>query len=362
MITYDIPKEMQAVVLTGPGRFEFTTVPTPSPVDDEVLCRVHAVAICGTDPKIVKGAFAGTWPRSYPAIIGHEWAGEVVALGPDVAASPRLAAKWAPGVRVAGESHKGCGQCPNCLAGHYTICQNYGDLSAGHRHYGFTAPGAYAQYVACSVKTLHLLPENLSFEDGAMLDTAGVALQGVRRGRVTAGDTVVVIGPGPIGLLTMQYARASGAKEVIVVGRGPRLRQAEALGAVGVDYEQVDPVQRVQELTGGLGAEVVIECAGTRQACLQAVGMAKKGGRLVMNGIPTEAVEIPWAKIVLDEIDMLGVRANPNTSVPALALMANGAVKVRPILTHTFPLSEFGLALDTFVQRRDGAMKVVLNP
>jgi len=248
------------------------------------------------------------------------------------------------------------------MTGNYTICQNYGDLAAGHRHYGFTAPGAYAQYIACSVKTLHRLPDNLTFEEGAMLDTAAVALRGVRRGQIEAGDTVAIVGSGPVGILAMQFARAAGAKQVIVVGRGARLRQAEALGAVTVDCEHTDPVRRVLDLTDGYGAEVVIECAGTREACMRAIDMTKRGGRVVMVGIPTDRVEIPWSKIVLDQIDMVGVRSNPNTSTPALALIANGAVKVRPIVTHIFPLRDFGIALSTFVERRDGAMKVVLIP
>lgn len=357
-----VPTTMRALVLTGPGEFEMRDVPTPAPGDDEVLCRVRSVAICGTDPKIVKGAFAGMWPKSYPFIIGHEWAGEVVAHGSGVAASPVTAERLAVGTRVAGEAHCGCGACSNCLSGHYTICGNYGDAAAGHRHYGFTTQGAYAEYVVSAAKSLHRLPDELSYDEGAMLDTAGVSLQGVRRGRVGVGDTVVVTGPGPVGLLTQQYASAAGAERVLMVGRGARLRQAFEMGAVPVDYEVEDPVQRVLELTEGRGADVVIECAGSKAACVQSVGMTTKGGRLVMNGIPTEPVEIPWAKIVLDEIDMLGVRANPNTSVPALALIANGAVKVRPLVTHIFPLDEFAGALSTFVERRDGALKVVLHP
>lgn len=357
-----VPDTMQALVLTGPGSFEMREMPTPSPAADELLCRVRACAICGTDPKIVKGVYQGTWPPSYPAVIGHEWAGEVVVQGVEVAASLKLAARFAPGTRVAGEAHRGCGQCDNCLAGHYTICQNYGDASSGHRHYGFTAQGAYAEYVVASARALHPLPDGMSFTHGSMLDTAGVALRGVQRGRVGVGDTVVVLGPGPIGVFTMQFAKAAGAEKVIAVGRGARLRQAGEFGAITVDYEAVDPVAAVRELTGGQGAEVVIECAGTKGSCTQAVAMTKKGGRLVMNGLPAEPVEIPWTKIVLDEIDMLGVRANPNTSVPALALIANGTVQVGPILSHTFPLAEFGTALSTLVERRDGAMKVVMIP
>jgi L-iditol 2-dehydrogenase len=356
------PATMQALVLTGPGEFEVREVPTPVPGGDEALCRVRACAICGTDPKIVKGAFAGTWPPSYPAIVGHEWSGEVVALGAEVEASPKMAAALAPGTRVAGEAHKGCGHCAYCLQGRYTLCLNYGDLASGHRHYGFTAPGAYAEYVVASVKALHPLPDELTFEEGAMLDTAGVALHGVNRGRVSVGDVVVVTGPGPIGLFTAQYAKTAGAEKVIVVGRGARLAQAVALGAVGVDYEAGDPVEAVRALTGGQGADAVIECAGSTAACTQAIAMTRKGGRLVMNGLTSEPIEIPWSKIVLDEIDMLGVRANPNTSERALALIANGTIKVGPILSHTFPLEEFATALATFVERRDGALKVVVNP
>ncbi|GAB4243453.1 MAG: alcohol dehydrogenase catalytic domain-containing protein [Thermoleophilia bacterium] len=353
---------MAAIVLTGPGEFELQEVPTPVPEEDEVLCRVRACAICGTDPKIVKGVFAGTWPPAYPAVIGHEWCGEVVEVGAGVAASPFLSSRLGLGARVAGEAHKGCGVCGNCLQGRYTLCENYGDTSSGHRHYGFTAPGAYAEYVAVSAKSLHLLPEELSFDEGSMVDTAGVALQGVRRGRVAVGDRVVVLGPGPIGLFTAQYARAAGAEFTAVVGRGARLEVAENLGAVPVDSETVDPVERVLELTGGKGADVVIECAGTAAACAQSIAMTGKGGRLVMNGIPTEPIEIPWSKIVLEEFDMLGVRANPNTSEAALGLIANGSVEAGPILTHTFPLEKFGEALATFVERRDGALKVVVNP
>jgi len=137
---------------------------------------------------------------------------------------------------------------------------------------------------------------------------------------------------------------------------------AEQLGGIPIDYEAGDPVEQVRELTGGKGADVVIECSGSTAACTQAIGMTKKGGRLVMNGIPTEPVEIPWSKVVLEEFDMLGVRANPNTSNAALALIANGSVQVEPILTHAFPLEDFAEALTAFTERRDGALKVVVNP
>jgi L-iditol 2-dehydrogenase len=358
----EIPATMKALVLTGPGQFEMREVPVPRPKGDEVLCRVRAVAICGTDPKIVSGAFPNMWPPAYPFIIGHEWAGEVVELSEDLKESQKVAARYAPGTRVAGEAHKGCGICQNCLTGHYTVCLNYGDNASGHRHYGFTSQGAYAEYIVTSVKSATPLPEGLTYFDGAMLDAAGVALHGVQRGRVTTGDFVVVTGPGAVGNFSFQYSRASGARAVAVIGRGPRLQQAVKMGAIGIDYEKEDPVARVMELTKGVGADCTVECAGTPQACAWAIAVTRKAGRLVMNGLPTQPIEIPWGPITLAELDILGVRANPNTAAPALALMASGAIDTKPIHTHTFPLAKFAEALATFTERRDGAMKVVLEP
>jgi L-iditol 2-dehydrogenase len=354
---------MKAVVLKGPNDFEVQEVPVPRPVGDEVLCRVRAIAICGTDPKIVAGKFPGMWPPSFPFIIGHEWAGEVVQIAEDLKASAKVAVKYAVGTRVAGEAHKGCGICLNCMTGHYTVCLNYGDNASGHRHYGFTSQGAYAEYVVVSVKSATPLPEGLTYYDGAMLDSAGVALHGVQRGRVTSGDAVLVTGPGAVGNFSFQYSRASGARLVAMIGRGPRLEQAVKMGAVGIDYEKADdPVAQVMELTGGVGVDCTVECAGTQQAIDWAIKSTRKGGRLVMNGLPTQTIEVPWGPMTLAELDILGVRANPNTAAPALALMANGAVTTEGIHTHTFPLVQFGEALATFVERRDGAMKVVLEP
>ena len=135
------------------------------------------------------------------------------------------------------------------------------------------------------------------------------------------------------------------------------------MGAVPVDYEKVDdPVARVMELTGGVGVDCTVECAGTQQAIDWAIASTRKAGRIVMAGLPTDKITVPWGPMTLAELDVLGVRANPNTAAPALALMANGAVTTKGIHTHTFPLDQFGEALATFVERRDGAMKVVLEP
>ena len=359
----DIPSKMQAVVLTGPGEWELQTVPTPKPEGTDVICRVHSVAICGTDPNIIKGIFPGMWPSHYPFIIGHEWAGEVVAIAPEVENSPAIAKRFAPGTRVAGEAHCGCGICANCLVGDYTICLNYGDNALGHHHYGFTTQGAYATYVKTSVKSIHPLPGNLSYDEAAMLDMAGVAINGVYRAGVKVGDTCCVAGPGPAGNMTLQLCIAAGAKKVIMVGRGARLQSSVQLGAVPVDYEKTeDVVKAVWDLTDGRGADVVFECAGTKDSCTKSPLMVRKGGKLVMTALAKEPIPIEWSKLTLAQVNFIGVRANPNTSDAALAMLADGRVNGKALHTHSFPLDKFGEALATFVEKRDGAMKVVLKP
>ncbi|HSR12898.1 MAG TPA: alcohol dehydrogenase catalytic domain-containing protein, partial [Thermodesulfobacteriota bacterium] len=252
-----IPKIMKAVVLTGPGKFELQDVPVPVPGPFEVLCRIGAVAICGSDPEIVRGGLAGYWPPSYPFIAGHEWAGEIVALGENSDYFFKL------GDRVAGEPWKGCGNCPNCVAGHYNRCMNYGRQESGMRHYGFQARGAYAQYNVYSVKAVHRMKGRVSFQEGSMVDTAGVGLHGMELTGITPGGTAVVIGPGPIGILAMRTAKLLGSARAIVVGRPPRLELAGKFGADAlVDSRETDPVEGVRAANGGAGVDEVFECSG----------------------------------------------------------------------------------------------------
>ena len=157
---------MLALVLTEPGKYEVKEVPTPEPGPDEVLCKVRGVAICGSDPEIIRGDLAGSWPPSYPFTPGHEWSGEVEKVGPAVT-------HLSPGDRVAGEAHKGCGHCRSCLEGRYTLCGNYGAPETGHRHYGFTSPGAYAQYIGVDPDAMvdaYLLEEQAQATQGKAQD------------------------------------------------------------------------------------------------------------------------------------------------------------------------------------------------
>ena len=347
---------MRALVILEPNRFEIREVPVPVPGPNEVLARVRAVSICGTDAHLIRGDYPGFWPPSFPFIPGHEWAGEIAALGPGADLYG-----WRVGDRVAGTSHDACGVCQKCVEGRYNLCENYGREGL-HRQYGHNTPGADAEYVVQGVKTIFPLPGSLTFEDGAVVDPASIALHVANRANITPGDTVVITGAGAIGLLGGDAARIRGAGRVIVVGRGQRLAKAQAMGFETVDHTVGDPVAAVRAMTGGLGADVALECAGVPETVEWALEMLRRGGRCAAVGIPTVGVEIAMQKLVLDELELVGSRASAGEMRRVMPHVEDGRMRVRELLTHRFPLADYGEALATFRDRSSGAIKIVVTP
>lgn len=343
-----VPPRMRAVVFRRADEFAVDDVPTPRPGPRDALVRVRASMVCATDRKVLAGTFAGT---RFPHVPGHEFSGEVVALG-DAATGP------VPGTRVGVEAHVGCGSCARCREGFYNLCLNYGRRETGHAHVGFTIAGGLAEYAAVPIAALHPLPDGVSFEDGAWTDNLGVALWALERGRIAAGERVVVVGPGAIGLAGAQLARALGAGRVTVVGRpGDRLERARAF---------VDEVLEAPADALAGTADLVVEFAGTADAARAAIGYARRGGRVVLGGATGQGVElsgVDLSTIVRGHLDVLGSVANPKgVSGRALALLARRLVDVRSLVTHRFPLERFEEAWRTFVERRDGAIRVMLEP
>jgi len=351
-----VPETMQALVLLGPDQFEIQEVPCPEPGAMEVLCRVRAVSICGTDSHLIAGDYPGFWPPSFPIIPGHEWAGEIVKLGPGAEK-----AGWSIGDRVAGTSHDACGVCQQCVEGHYNLCENYGVMDL-HRQYGHNYQGADAEYVVHGVKCIFPLPDDISFEVGAVIDPASIALHCARRGGVQPGDNVAIIGAGPVGLLGADAALAMGAGRVIVAGRGLRLQKARDMGFEVVDTNADDPVAAVRAMTAGLGADVVLEAAGAPETLGWAVGMLRKGGRCVVVGIPTEAAAINVRDLVLYELELVGSRASAGEMRRVMPLVADGRIRLPEIMTHEFALADFADALATFRDRSSGAIKITIKP
>ncbi len=353
----NLPSTMDAVVLRGVREFDVETVPVPRPGDDEVICEVDTTFICGTDPHIIAGDFPGFWPKAYPFIPGHEWSGTVVEVGEK---ATRLG--WKEGDRVCGISHCGCGYCDMCLKGRYNLCLNYGHEDRGHRQYGHYTPGAYAQYMRTSIKSIYRIPDEMPLELAACVDPLSIALYTVKRSRMQPGDDVLVLGTGPQGLMAILCAKALGAGRILAAGSGERLAKAVALGAVGIDYRKQDVVETVRELTGGRGVPAVLECAGTVDALRQACLAASKGGIVSVIGIPHAEPTLPIKRMVLDEVELIGNRANPNTAAPTIEMLKNGRIDLTPLLTHRFPLRDFAQALETFETRKDGAIKVATKP
>ena len=181
---------------------------------------------------------------------------------------------------------------------------------------------------------------------------------------ITPGGTVVIIGPGPIGILAMRTAKLLGAARTIVVGRPPRLEIGKAGGGCSGEYQKEDPVEAVRAATKGLGVDEAFECSGSEGTLNQAIRMVREGGKIGLLGVPNEKVmeKIPFKYVCRNEIAIFGSKANPNVSDKVLALIASGQLVVKDLITHVFPLEDFGKALDTFVNRKDGAMKVVIEP
>lgn len=353
-----IPKAMRAAVLFGYGDLRVTERPVPPVGAGEVLIKVDSVAICGSDPAIIAGRWRGHPPLG-EFVPGHEFTGTVAAVALDVT-------EVQVGDRVAVEPHKGCGRCVNCLRGLYTTCLNYGRPERGHRHYGFSSNGAYAEYAACHVNTLHHLPASISFEEGTLLTTAGTVLYGYERiGGVRPGETAVVIGPGAVGLLAAQVARILGAGRVILTGtREDRLAIGRRVGVdVTLHARDVDVVQAVMTLTGGLGADLVVECSGQAQAASEALEMAGKNGRVVYNGMYHEPVTLHLDRLVQSNLLVAGPKAEGSWSLQrAIPLAADGRLQLRPLITHTFSLVDIERAFETFTTRTDGALKVIIKP
>jgi L-iditol 2-dehydrogenase len=351
-----IPTTMKAVVLHRADEMRVEPRPVPRPAAGEVLVKVDCASICGTDVKVLHRTLQGQPAGEF--IMGHEYAGTVVALGPDVD-------EFRVGDRVAVEVHKGCERCENCIKGWYTSCLNYGDLSKGHRAKGLTCDGGFAEYAVNHINTLYRLPDNLTFEQACMVTTAASPLWAIDlMGGYLAGETVLVQGPGPIGLIAVQLCKALGAERVILTGtRDERLAVGARLGADHViNVRKENLAQRMRELTGGKGADSVLECAGGPTSMQEALENVKRGGRIGVVAWYTGPVTMDMNLAVRSNVRIYAARGEGGmNSGRSLALMSQGKIVADPIITHHFKLDEVHDAFRTYMERLGNALKVVMH-
>jgi len=344
---------MKAAVLYAVHDMRVEDVPMPevSPERD-VLVRVRSVGVCGSDVHFFERGIIGKYPLTEPTIMGHEAAGEVVEVL-DESCGLR------PGDRVAIEPGYTCRRCEFCKSGQYNVCPEVTFLAAPPVH------GAFCEYLAWPSDFLFKLPDTLSMDEGAMMEPLSVGLWATKRGGVGPGDSVAVLGSGPIGLLTMQSAMAAGATRAIVSDlEAGRLELAHRLGATDtIDASEQDAEATIMEMTGGRGVDVAFECAGAVPTLQMALRVTRNGGTTQIVGMPAEQhPQIPLYEMINRELDLRGLFRYANCYPPSISLVDAGRVDVESLVTHHFDLDETPEAMTFVHERRDGVVKAVITP
>lgn len=344
--------KMKAAVLTKPGHIEIQELDIPTPGPDEALVRVRAVGLCGSDVHYYEHGKIGPYVVTKPIILGHEAAGEIVAVGSEVR---HLKA----GQRVTIEPGVTCGRCEYCKSGRYNLCPNVRFLA--------TPPydGAFCEYIAIRADFLYPIPDSMSYEKAALIEPLSVGLHAVSRGGLKTGETVVIMGMGPIGMMTLLAAKAAGAGRVIGVDLERfRLERALQMGADGVvNLREEDGMEAILRLTGGRKADLAIETAGNGKAAQASLQAVRRGGRVVLVGLPQEEatpLNIPY--IVDNEIDIRGVFRYHNTYPTGVAVMSAENLNLDPVITDRMTLDETPKAFEKAIEEKHSTLKIVIEP
>lgn len=337
------------------GRFSIITEPYTAEVrqrsirplaPEEVLIRIRSSALCGSDLHTVRGRHPSV---PLPATIGHEFSGDVIALGD---AAPRHLL----GKRVTAEPCRSCGQCPACLRGEYQLCKS---LQFIYR----SGDGALADYIVVRSSSVLVLPDALSYDVGALIEPLSVAVHTVRRADVQLGDTVLILGDGPIGLLTAAVCRRSGATRILLAGHSDaRLALALQFGATDtLNTHGHDPAAWALELTEQFGVDKGFECVGSETCLTQAISALRRGGVLTISGI-CEQPRITWdiSQLVSRELTIQGAQGYCRDFPAALSLAAE--LPMEQLVTHSFSLDQLPQALETALDRTSGSLKIMLHP
>ena len=339
---------MRAVVIDAPGRIRVDNVPDPTPRPDEVLVRVDACGICGTDLHIIDG---DSPLARYPVIPGHEFAGEVVALGYDIAQSNGNGeANITVGSRVAIDPNLYCGHCDFCRTGHENLCLNYAAL-------GVTTNGAIAQCVAVPMSSAYLLPDTMSLREGALIEPVSCAVHGMHSLNPRSGDTFLIVGAGTMGLLLLQLALRGGASRVAMVDVNmQRLASAEELGATRT-YKDIERALADESP----GFNCVIDATGVPAVIENAFMAVKRGGKFMVFGVASNEARISLSpfRIYNDEITIVGSMAILFSFQAALDLISSGVINTQAMLTEALPLQDFSRALE-MVRKGQGVKTQIL--
>ena len=343
---------MNALLLSEYKHLEIATIPVPAPGPLDVLVQVAACGICGSD---VHGYDGASGRRIPPLVMGHEASGIVAALGSEVIG-------FSVGDRVTFDSTVSCGVCAFCRDGEINLCDNRQVIGVSCGDY--SRAGAFAEYVTVPARIVYKLPEGLSFAEAAMLEAVSVALHAVAVSKLEGGETALVIGAGMIGLLTLQAARVAGCSRIFVADiDATRLKLAAELGAdETIQASGAELIQEVLRLTEGRGVDVVLEAVGRNETVAAAIDCVRKGGTVTLIGNITPQVNLPLQKVVSRQIRLQGSCASSGEYPQAMQLMADGKIRVSPLITAIAPLSDGPSWFDRLHSGEPNLMKIVLDP
>ena len=343
---------MKALLLSEYKHLDVADLPEPEIGPDELLIRVRACGICGSD---VHGYDGSSGRRIPPVVMGHEAAGVVAAVGQAVS-------DMREGDRVTFDSTVWCGHCHFCRRGQVNLCDNRQVLGVSCGEY--RRMGAFAEYVSVPHRICYRLPDELPFEKAAMIEAVSVAVHAVSLTPVTLNDTALVVGAGMIGLLTLQAAKLAGCGRVIITDVDQsRLETARELGASEVILARnTDVAEEVKTMTGGLGADIAFECVGATPTIQNSIASTRKGGTVTLIGNIAPQVEIPLQSVVTRQIRLQGSCASSGEYPACIDFLARGAIRVDTMLSAIAPLEEGPRWFERLHQREPNLMKVVLTP
>ena len=343
---------MKALVLSAYNQLDLTDMPVPQYATDELLIRIRACGICGSD---VHGFDGSTGRRIPPIVMGHEAAGIVEAVGSGVPG-------FRPGDRVTFDSTVSCGLCFYCQRGQINLCDNREVVGVSTPL--FRRMGAFAEYVAVPARICYHLPESMPFAHAALIEAVSVAVHGVALTPIERCDSVIVVGAGMIGLLTLQAALHAGAGSAIVVDLDDsRLALARQMGATHtINSSTGDAVAQIVALTHDRGADCALECVGATAPIKLAIEAVRKGGAVTLIGNVSPTAEIPLQSVVSRQIRLQGSCASSGEYRECIWLMSSGVIKVDPLISAVAPLEEGANWFHRLHDREPGLLKVVLEP
>ena len=343
---------MKALVHTGPYVVEFDEFPNPAVGDDDILVRVKACGICGSD---VQGATGTSGRRIPPIVMGHEAAGIVEQVGKNVAG-------FAPGDRVCFDSTVYCNRCPACIEGLYNRCIRRQVLGVSTPD--FRRHGAMAELVAVPHWIVAPLPDAMSFVEAAMLEPASIGMHAANRAAMSPGSTAAVIGAGTIGLFILQAARLRGATTTIACDVNEfRLELARLVGAdVCINPRDVDLSEEILRATAGRGVDFAFEAVGFAETFRRAAAVTRTGGTLVAVGNLAKEVEFDLQDLVCRELTFRGSYASAGEFRACIDLIASGRINVKPLVSDVVPLAEGPSAFQRLLKGKEDLLKIVLEP